>query len=481
MLRVLKNSSFYFFNSLMPLFFSLISFPIITRYLSTSDYGLIGIISTYASVIGIFTTFQLGASLPRLKHDYGMDQLASLFSTIIFSIIVLTSLCFIFIFIFRYEIVNLLNLEHYNQVSTLLCISVGTMLINQLCSACNFFLMAFEEGFKILLRSVVVLPINLALTITLIAFYGMGVKGALLATLISTIITAVINLFYLSKFIKLDFKYRLLKEAFSYSLPIIPHALGGFLFMTSDVIILEKYVPTALIGLYILSNKFARIFEHLLMAVNNALLPNYYKLSKLNSIDCAFTFKNIYKLFLFFKLYVGLSFIFLFEIILNILVTSEFHGCKEFFYILIFAYIFRGLYFFCAYPLFFQKKTGIICIATLISGITNLFLNILYVPTYGVIFAAYSTLISNILVAAITFTFTKILKYPINISFFPIFLFIGINYLIAFIFMNADFAFIYKSLLFFVFISFVFISSYYLNLWDIRRLFNQFVINKLIC
>ena len=143
MLRVLKNSSFYFFNSLMPLFFSLISFPIITRYLSTSAYGLIGIISTYASVIGIFTTFQLGASLPRLKHDYGIDQLASLFSTIIFSIIVLTSLCFIFIFIFRYEIVNLLNLKHYNQVSTLLCISVGTMLINQLCSACNFFLMAF--------------------------------------------------------------------------------------------------------------------------------------------------------------------------------------------------------------------------------------------------------------------------------------------------------------------------------------------------
>lgn len=481
MLRVIKNSSFYFFNSFMPLFFSLISFPIITRYLSTSDYGLIGIISTYASVIGIFTTFQLGASLPRLKHDYGMHQLASLFSTIIFSIIILISLCFISIYIFRYEIIDLLNLEHYNQVSTLLCISVGTMLINQLCSACNFFLMAFEEGFKILLRSVIVLPINLALTITLIAYFGMGIKGALLATLISTIITAIINLLYLSKFIKLDFKYGLLKEAFSYSLPIIPHALGGFLFMTSDVIILEKYVPTALIGLYVLSNKFARIFEHLLMAINNALLPNFHRLSKLNVEECAKTFNSVYKIFFFFKIYIGLIFIFLFEFILNILVTPDFHGCKDFFYILIFAYIFRGLYFFCAYPLFFQKRTGIICVATLISGVTNLCLNILYVPTYGVIFAAYSTLISNILVAAITFSFTKILKYPINISFIPIAFFIGINYLIAFLFMNSDLAYIYKTSLFIVFISLILIFSYYSNFWDIRNIFKQFVRNKLIC
>lgn len=480
MLRILKNSSFYFFNSLMPLFFSLISFPIITRYLSTSDYGLIGIISTYASVIGIFTTFQLGTSLPRLKHDYGIHQLASLFSTIIFSIIVLISICFIFIYIFRSEIINLLNLEHYNQVSTLLCISVGTMLINQLCSACNFFLMAFEEGFKIMLRTVVVLPINLALTITLVAFFGMGIKGALIATLISTFITVIINLMYLYKFIKIDFKFHLLKEAFSYSLPIIPHALGGFLFMTSDVIILEKYVPTALIGLYVLSNKFARIFENLLMSVNNALLPNFHRLSKSNLNDCAYTFKNVYKLFLFFKLYVGLSFIFLLEFILHILVDPKFYGCNDFFYILIFAFIFRGLYFFCSYPLFFQKRTGIICIATLIAGLTNLFLNILYVPTYGVIFAAYSTLISNILVSLITFTFTKILNYPINISFFPIAIIIGLNYFIAFTFINLDLAYIYKTFIFLFFITFILFSSYYFNLWNIKSIFNQFLKNELI-
>ncbi len=464
----------------MPLFFSLISFPIITRYLSTSDYGLIGIISTYASVIGIFTTFQLGASLPRLKHDYGMHQLASLFSTIIFSIIILISLCFISIYIFRYEIIDLLNLEHYNQVSTLLCISVGTMLINQLCSACNFFLMAFEEGFKILLRSVIVLPINLALTITFIAFYDMGVMGALIATLISTIITVIINILYLSKFIKLQFNFQLLKQAFKYSLPIIPHALGGFLFMTSDVIILEKYVPTALIGLYVLSNKFARIFEHLLMAVNNALLPNFHRLAKLNINDCAKTFNDVYGLFLLFKLYFGLSFIFLFEFILSIFVSETFYGCKDFFYILIFAYIFRGLYFFCAYPLFFQKRTGIICISTLISGLTNLILNLYYIPIYGVISAAYSTLIANILVALICFSFCKLLNYKINIKIFPVIFFIGLNFLFAFTFMTTNIDYIVKLPLFLFSTFFVLIFIYYFNVSGLRNIFNQLLQNKLI-
>ena len=417
MSRILKNCLYYFCNSILPLLFSIITFPILTKYLTTSDYGIIGIITTYSSIISLIITLQLASAVPRFKHDYDSLELTKFFSTVLIYLVFVTIFTLIILFYFKADICSLLNLSDHHNIDKYFAIGLTTMMITKLTASCNYLLIAFEEGSKIFIRGLITLPINLILTILFVAFFKMGLVGALYSTLITSIIILIINLLLVRKYITIHFDRKYFLESFKYSLPIVPHSLGGFLFMSSYIIILEKFVTTSIIGLYVLANKFARIFENLMVSINNAFLPTFYKLSKTDKQHTAQLFKEIYNILLFFKIFIASIFIFLFQPILSFFVDEEYWGATDYFYILLYAFVFRGLYHFSNHALFLNKRTGLVCIATISTGIINLILNLYFVPLHGATAAAYTTLFCNLLVVYICFVLMKINNYVFKLKY----------------------------------------------------------------
>ena len=60
----------------------------------------------------------------------------------------------------------------------------------------------------------------------------------------------------------------------------IPYSLGGFLFLSSDLIILKWYVSLEEIGLYFIAIKLALVIRVFVDSINNSLIPQFMRNAK---------------------------------------------------------------------------------------------------------------------------------------------------------------------------------------------------------
>jgi O-antigen/teichoic acid export membrane protein len=257
-----------------------------------------------------------------------------------------------------------------------------------------------ERGELLLFRTLVGNAVGVIFGLIFVVHYKMGALGAILASTCGRVIIAMLNTY------------------------LVKDYLGGYLYFYSDRLILEKFVPIAIIGIYSIANRFANIFKLIVNSISTALAPNYNKLALRDQKKAIETFYRIS------TKWTGVISIFYLGIILfsdeaiRIMTPPAYHSAIFLVPILTTCYIFRGLYGFANKPLFFLKKTRIIASVTFIAGICNVVLNLIFIPLIGVYGAAITSLIAFIL----TFCLVYYLSNKISVvkidwkSFFVIFL-----------------------------------------------------------
>ena len=84
--KVAKNSMYYVIVNSLPYLTSFITLPFYTRALSTSEFGILGLINVFSTIFGILIIFQISGSLSRFYFDSeDRDYKKELFSTLFFS------------------------------------------------------------------------------------------------------------------------------------------------------------------------------------------------------------------------------------------------------------------------------------------------------------------------------------------------------------------------------------------------------------
>lgn len=95
--RILKNTSAYILVGLAPYLVNFFMLPVYTRYLTPSEYGILSLVAAFQIMLALIISLQLGAGLGRFYFDYDENGIKLYFSTIFYSI-VLISLFFLLIF-----------------------------------------------------------------------------------------------------------------------------------------------------------------------------------------------------------------------------------------------------------------------------------------------------------------------------------------------------------------------------------------------
>ena len=112
---------------------SLIMFPVYTRYLSTSDYGVLGILLLTQNFVIPFASLQLHHSIRRFYFDFKDKYLSEYISTILFtiiftSIIVITILLFLFSIYFEH--IFELDVYYVDYFTCYIALSFLVILVN---------------------------------------------------------------------------------------------------------------------------------------------------------------------------------------------------------------------------------------------------------------------------------------------------------------------------------------------------------------
>lgn len=383
------------FASLLPTAVGFLMLPIYTRYLTPADYGVLALVLSLQSFLPLVMTLQIPSSINRFYFDYqnDRDKLNVFISTILYFTIVVSV---------TVGSIILLNIDNIMSVVFPKTTGYGSIFfLGVLSSFFNVITTVFVSLLRVQQKAKILMTISLCLfvfsflvNILEVIFFERGAYGVIEGYLISSIVTAIVYCIAIREFIVFRFKLELIIEPLKFSIPLIPHALSGLVFMYSDRIILEKHVTLSVIGIYMFSDKIAMVFKMLANEFNNAFSPYFNQLankSKQRAIDETQTISLIFVYIV--AMLISFSAVFSVEIV-YILFDEVYFESWKIIPLLSLAYLFRSLYCFASSGLFYAKKTNRVAIITLIAGVVNIALNLWFIPTYGIIAAVYSTVAS---------------------------------------------------------------------------------------
>jgi O-antigen/teichoic acid export membrane protein len=403
-----KNTFYYVLGSVLSMLASFLLAPLYTRYLGTSVYGEYALIQTLITLCQATFTLQLHTSVGRYYIDLknSPEELKNYISSIFWSLIFI-SLTFIIIAMALHEVVIVRVFQKIQQpLFPIYALAYFDMLMRILALVPALLLKFQKRGrqfFKIQVLS--------SFTLIILALYFIvqrkfGIQGIFLALSFSSLFSAVFLIKELKPYLKLYFGFSEIRSGLHYSLPMIPHALSGFIFRVSDKIIMAWFFPLSIVGIYSLADKITQVIKVIINSYNSAYLPVGYELIKANK---NFHHKINQHMLIFTSLgsLMILGFSLFSQEIIWLFFSEEFSDAWKFIPVLSLSYLFRIYWNHFTLRLFYEKKTKFIPIITIMAGSVNIMGNLIFFNIYGPMVAAYTTLISYLMTAALGFYFAR--------------------------------------------------------------------------
>ncbi len=366
---------------------SFITMPIFTRLLSSNDIGDFANYSSWISILMIITTIDLYCSINLARFDY-CNEIDDYIASILVEGSIITSLCFGLLFIFQTYFLNLFSLSSFELLLIFIyCLFYPASQMYQLKCRIEY---KYKETVIISLISVLSSTLlSLVLVLTLSNKY-FGRYFGYTVPIITINVVLYISILLKARKIR-PRKYW--KYAFFIAFPMIWHTLAGNLLTSSDRVMIKRYCGSNEAAMYTIPYSCASIVQVLWISMNSAWTP--WAFEKMNQND----YKSINKAMKPYSIFFGvIVFLFLLispEVLLIIGGKTYLPALKVIPPIMI-SYVFNFSYSFYSNIELYEKKQVNIAVCTVLAAIINIFLNIILIPKYGYVIAAYTTLIGYI-------------------------------------------------------------------------------------
>lgn len=385
---LIKNSLIYLGSSMLSKAVPFLMLPILTKYLSPEEYGLLSIFLICITLYGTFIGMGIHVNISKNFHQVSKTELAKIIGNIFYILMITLSIYFV------------LTLGFFAQFETIFSIPTWLLLVvpfiafMQMINNLNTTILRNEQRayiFGIFEVSLTVLTI--AITILCLVVFEFGWHSQIIGIFVSGVVFSIVGITYMYKrgYITMEYDSDKLKSILHISVPLIPSYLGGLIIASSDRIFIEQMVGLDSVGLYAVGYSFGMIVMLFTDAFIKAWSPWFYK-NLSNPTDSKkkkivkYTYVFIIGLF---ALAVILSVVA--EFILPYFVDERFYGASEFIFWIAFGYAVRGIYQIFFPYLVHISRTSFLGLSSMIAAIVNLILNYLLIDIYGAIGAAYAT------------------------------------------------------------------------------------------
>lgn len=401
---LLKNILIYGGTNALKSLVPLLMLPILTTYLSLSDFGTLSLVETTILFVTPFVLLNINGAINveffKVKHSKLKEYVTNaLLLSLISSLVVLS--------IFLLFQKNLSSVLKIDENILIWIVIFATLRI--ITSVVLGLYQSRQEPFKFALYTISQTAIDFTLSYIFVVIYQNGYIGRLEGVYISFLIFSIIGVFLLYKMdylTKPTFKYT--KDILNFGVPLIPHAISGTIIAMSDRYFISYFVGNEEVGLYTIAYQLSALMLLVSLSVNQAWSPMLFKLLKEKNMRTVYKFT--FYLFIFFTL-VGISIYILKDLLFYILVDEKFYMAKEYFLWLLIGFMFQSFYFLVTNVLFYEKKTKVLAMLTVLGAILNLILNYYFIQLFGVIGVAYATAVTwGLFFAIVLIINVKIIK-----------------------------------------------------------------------
>lgn len=395
--KAFKSAIWYTVGDIIVKGLGFLTTPLFTRILTTSDYGEYSNFVSWISILMPLITIDLTASVSRAHFDFPEDMDNFVLSSVLFSNLATVIFAVFSIFSIDYLESWLLIDRKY----------IFAMFIYFLLEPAYSYLQGY---FRMLFRYKTFTEIALAsaaLRTGMALLFTVLFEDKLFACIIGytvpvSVMYGIIYIYIVIKAQKVKMKYW--RYAAKISLPLIPHTLSGNLLSSFDRVAIRKLCNAESLAYYSLAYNVAMIVSLVRAAVDKAWTPWLYenlhekKYSQIKKVSCVYII--IFETLICGLMLLGPEFVLIFG---GKLYTEAKYVIPP----IMVGLIFQFLYTFYVGIELFSKKTPIISIGTLSAVGINIITNIMFIPRFGYIAAAYTTLFSYLALLVIHFCFAR--------------------------------------------------------------------------
>jgi O-antigen/teichoic acid export membrane protein len=399
---------------------SIVNFALLglyVKYFDAADYGVIGMLGGLEVLAKIAFRFGLDGSFMRLFYDDDRPEARRrLASTIFFFLLALNGTVVIALMIAAPALSAwLLGSDIYAAAMRLMFVNtfaIGFTFI-------PFHVLRMER--KSITFSAITLAravLTIGVRLILVVQFGMGVTGLYLADVLVTVGVLSVLTRWFAPLIAPMFSRTVLREALRFGLPRVPHAAAQQVTAVGDKFLLQRFVSLENVGIYSLAVSFGLVQKLFLSAFESAWAPFYYATIREPDAPRIFATVTTYGIAVLALLTAGLSAVGRHAaqaMTHGYMMAPEDPRWDDVAVVIAFTALgvfLQGVYLLTSIGLNITKQTRYYPLATVSAAATNITLNLLLIPRYGIIGAAWANGAGYAVQATLGYVFSQRV-YPI--------------------------------------------------------------------
>ena len=427
-----KDTVVYGISNVVSRFIGFLLIPIFTRLFSPAEYGIIGLVKVFSSIVSVVLIMGIPSAVIRYYYDSADNLYRKRIASVgfFFEVIFPTIICASLLLLSKYLTILILKDDRYQPIVIIAICTIPFFVIR------DFFLNLLRckrEKYKFVALTVGQLLTQTGLSIYLVVFLKQGIRGIFIAELAASAFLFAVGLGMTRENYSFDFSFPLLKELIMFGLPYVAIMVSVQIMSQSDKYFLLYFTSSAEVGLYTLGQQMASLMVLVVSGFQFAWAPFAYSIHK--EEDAKRTYSNIFKYYVIVTTFIAIILTLFSEEILLLLSNRSYLGGAKVTGILAFNAMLGGLYYIFGIGVGIVKKPVYSSIAVGLGMIASLLLNFALVPTFGIQGAAVATLLANLVSVISIYAFSQ-RKYSVDyklkkvswalLAVFPV---IGLNYI----------------------------------------------------
>lgn len=385
----LKASFWFLICSFLQRGISIITTPIFTRILNTSEYGQYSVIMSWENILMIIIFLSLSSGIYQqglIKFENDRKRYASSMQGLAFALLLFWLIIYA---LFHDFFNNLLSVK----TSYMILLFIIMFITN------SFGIWSGEQRVlykykKLVIFTLIASILNPLFGIIFANYFQDKVFGRLLGTTVAYIISYLWMFFSQIKYGKKIVSKKYWNYVIKLNITLIPHYLSQVILNSSDRIMIQKIVDVSSAGIYSLAYSLSQIMTLFNTALLQTISPWMIKKIKDNKNS---EISNVSYLSLIFIAMLNILLIAFAPELVNVFAPKQYYEA-----IYVIPPVAMSVYFTYLYQLFskfefYYEKTKLISIATMLGAALNLVLNYFFIKMFGYIAAGYTTLLCYII------------------------------------------------------------------------------------
>ncbi len=403
-----SSTAIYFLSNSLSKMVPIVLMPILTRLLTTADYGVVGVFNALGvwvnSVVSVGGTGAVARAYYDRK-DGSFDFPMYIFNSIFVNGVLFFSAVLIFASIY---VLGFIKIPLGIMVAVFM-LTLATVLSGYKTKLWILQEKAMSYSIFDFSRTVV----NILLSLFLVYFLFRDWRGRILGILVTNIFFSFISCIQLIREdgIKFVLRQKYISDVLKFGIPLIPFAIGWAFISTADRLMLKYLLGDSSVGIYTVAFTLSTSMLLIIIPLDNTLFPHIYKMYSEKKMETKVRFVYGFYIYLIALTAIAILVTLISPLLLHFLAGESFRSASNYVFWVLMSQVFLGMNRTANRGIFFVKKTYYAAISLFVAGLVAIVANYFLIQINGINGAGQATFISCVVLFVMNFIFCQKL-YP---------------------------------------------------------------------